>query len=183
MSIHDYPHPALTADVVLFALDQGDLKVVLIQRSKPPFRGEWAFPGGFVNVGEAPQHAARRELEEETGIQDVYLDQLRTFGDPSRDPRGHVVTVAYLGVVATAPSHQPDAESDAAKARWWSVEELPPLAFDHATVLACALRRLGSKLAGILEHADALPENLTLGDLGRACETVLNTHQEKSARG
>jgi 8-oxo-dGTP diphosphatase len=172
MSIQDYPHPALTADVVLFAVGEGALQVLLIQRDKPPFEGSWAFPGGFVTVGEAPRDAARRELEEETHIQDVILEQLRTFGDPGRDPRGHVVTVTYLGVVDADALRRAEAGSDAAKACWWSVDELPSLAFDHADILAYALRRLRSKLTCIMDTPDVLPGDLTLGELRAACKIV-----------
>jgi len=170
MSLQDYPHPALTADVVLFAVGETDLQVLLVQRDKPPFEGDWAFPGGFVNVGESPRDAARRELEEETNIQDVTLEQLRAFGDPGRDPRGHVVTVAYLGVTRSDTPRRAKAGSDAARARWWSVDELPPLAFDHGDVLAYALRRLRSKLTCVVEASDPLPGNMTLDELQAACE-------------
>jgi 8-oxo-dGTP diphosphatase len=152
VSIQDYPHPALTADVVLLAADDGDLQVLLIQRDKPPFRGEWALPGGFVRVGESPEDAARRELEEETDIREAQLEQLRVFGDPGRDPRGHVVTVVFLGLLGrdwspNQQTRQVEAGSDAAQARWWSIGNLPPLAFDHADILAYALQRLPAKLA------------------------------------
>lgn len=152
MSIQDYPHPALTADVVLLAPSDGDLQVLLIQRDKPPFRGAWALPGGFVKVGESPKEAARRELEEETGIRDIPLEQLRVFGDPGRDPRGHVVTVVYLGLLGLdwPPDQRPrhvEAGSDAAEARWWPIDNLPALAFDHADILAYALQRLPANLA------------------------------------
>jgi 8-oxo-dGTP diphosphatase len=170
MSIQNYSHPALTADVVLFAVGEGALRVLLVQRDKPPFEGDWAFPGGFVNVGEAPRDAARRELEEETNIQDVVLEQLRAFGDPGRDPRGHVVTVAYLGVIRSDARRAAEAGSDAAQARWWSVDELPPLAFDHAEVFKVAFQRLQSKLTCITEARDVLPGDLTLGELRAACE-------------
>lgn len=180
MSIHDYPHPALTADVVLFAVGEGTLEVLLIQRDKPPFEGHWAFPGGFVNVGEAPRDAARRELEEETSIQDVFLEQLRVFGNPGRDPRGHVVTLAYLGVIPVGAPRRAEAGSDAAQTRWWAVDELPPLAFDHADVLTCALERLRSKLACVIEDCDVLPEGLTLGDLRAACKAAARGVYEKT---
>lgn len=170
MSIQDYPHPALTADVVLFAVGEGALRVLLIQRDKPPFEEDWAFPGGFVNLGEAPWDAARRELEEETNFRDVTLEQLRAFGEPGRDPRGHVVTVAYLGVTRSDTPRRAEAGSDAARARWWSVNDLPPLAFDHADVLACALQHLRSKLACVIEARDVLPGDLTLGELRAACQ-------------
>jgi 8-oxo-dGTP diphosphatase len=180
MSIQDYPHPALTADVVLFAVGQGTLEVLLIQRDGPPFEGHWAFPGGFVNVGEAPRDAARRELEEETNIQDVSLEQLRAFGNPGRDPRGHVVTVAYLAVIPMDTRRRPEAGSDAAQTRWWSVDELPPLAFDHADVLTYALKRLRSKLARVIEDPDVLTEDLTLGDLRAAYEVATRRVKEKT---
>jgi 8-oxo-dGTP diphosphatase len=163
VSIQDYPHPALTADVVLLAPSDGDVQVLLIQRDKPPFRGAWALPGGFVRVGESPEEAARRELEEETGIRDIPLEQLRIFGDPGRDPRGHVVTVVYLGLLGPecSPDQRPrhvEAGSDAAEARWWSINDLPALAFDHADILAYALQRLPAKLAS---RAGAIPEPST----------------------
>jgi len=172
MAIQDYPHPALTADVVLFALEASRLQVLLIRRDAPPFEGRWVFPGGFVDVGELPRHAARRELEEETGIRDVSLGQLRTFGDPGRDPRGHVVSVVYVGVMATDQPRRAEAGSDAAEAQWWSVDELPPLAFDHADIMACALRRLASELAGVPGASDILPHSLTLGELHALRELV-----------
>lgn len=181
MSIHSYDHPALTADVALFALGNHELKVLLIRRAQPPFQETWAFPGGFVDVGEAPEEAASRELEEETGVRDVELQQLRAFGAPHRDPRGHVVTLMYLGVVANAGARSPhalptvQAGSDAGEARWWSIDDLPPLAFDHDRVLAYALRRLRSDLmyAGV-DHdlAYSLPDTVTVGDLRAARQAI-----------
>jgi len=182
MSIQDYPHPALTADVVLFAIGEGALWVLLIQRDKPPFEGDWAFPGGFVNVGEAPRDAAHRELEEETHIQDVVLEQLRTFGNPGRDPRGHVVSIVYLGVVHADARRRAEAGSDAAQARWWSVGELPPLAFDHTDVLACALQNLRAKLTCVTEARDALPGDLTLDELRAACEITARGVEQRTRR-
>lgn len=157
MSIQDYPHPALTADIVLLAAGNAP-QVLLIQRDKPPFRGTWALPGGFVKVGESPEDAARRELEEETAIRGIQLEQLRVFGDPGRDPRGHVVTIVFLGLLGRerSPDQPPphvEAGSDAARARWWSIDDLPPLAFDHADILAHALQRLPTELAHRAEAA------------------------------
>jgi 8-oxo-dGTP diphosphatase len=152
MSIQDYPRPALTADVVLLAAGDGDPQVLLIQRDKPPFKGAWALPGGFVKVGESPEAAARRELEEETDIRGIQLEQLRVFGDPGRDPRGHVITLVFLGLLGVdwspdQPSRHVEAGSDAAQARWWSIGSLPPLAFDHADILSYALEHPPAKLA------------------------------------
>jgi 8-oxo-dGTP diphosphatase len=147
MAIHDYPHPALTVDVVLLAAGSGDLEVLLIQREGPPFEGRWALPGGFVELGESPEDAASRELAEETGVHGVRLEQMRAFGDPGRDPRGHVVTLVFWGLLDHdwSPGGLPcpvDAGSDAAVARWWPTGGLPPLAFDHSDILAYALRQL-----------------------------------------
>ena len=184
MPIQAYDHPALTADVVLFALGQGQLNILLIQRGRPPFQDDWAFPGGFVDVGESPQDAAARELEEETGIHGIHLEQLRAFGDPERDPRGHTVTVAYLAVVATKACPDIEAGSDAAQARWWPIDDLPSLAFDHAQILACALQRLRSKLTRApvcFDGRGTLPGDLSLGDL-RAAWRAIAERLEKSAR-
>ncbi len=175
MSIQSHDGPALTADVVLVGFGDGELSVLLIQRAKPPFQGAWAFPGGFVDVGEAPQDAAARELEEETGIRGVHLEQLRAFGDPGRDPRGHVVTLAYIAVMAKDAAVKVEAGSDAGQARWWSINDLPPLAFDHAGILTCALRGLRSRLRcpiTVHEVVYPLPQALTLADLQEACSAI-----------
>lgn len=185
MPIEDYDHPALTADVVLLSLGAEGVNVLLIQRGKPPFQGTWAFPGGFVDVGESPLDAAARELEEETGIRDVYLEQLRAFGDPERDPRGHTVTIAYLSVVVARVSRDVEAGSDAAGAHWWPVRDLPVLAFDHAKILDIALERLRSKLTCVLPEANpplTLPEELTLDDL-RAAHRAITERLAGDAQG
>ena len=96
---YEYPRPALTVDCVVFGLDDEDLKVLLIQRDLDPFAGKWALPGGFVHMDESLEEAARRELAEEAGVSNVFLEQLYTFGDVNRDPRGRVVTVAYYALV------------------------------------------------------------------------------------
>ncbi len=175
MSIQDYEHPALTADVVLFAIGKGHLDLLLIQRGSPPFQGRWAFPGGFVEVGESPAEAASRELKEEAGIEDLELEQLHTFGAPGRDPRGHVVSVIYVGVVATRAAPGLTAGSDASQASWWAVGDLPPLAFDHATILDHALQRLQVALNcpaarhGVRFH---LPEAISMGEVEEACRVI-----------
>jgi len=180
-----YDHPALTADVVVLALGDGEPKVLLIQRGKSPFKGIWAFPGGFVNVGESPQSAASRELEEETAIRGVHLEQLGAFGDPDRDPRGHTVTVAYLALVSANASPRGEAGSDAAQARWWSIDDLPPLAFDHARILTFALQRLRYELtrAGAdLDPQPTLPADLSLGEL-RAAYSMISEKLEEHNHG
>jgi 8-oxo-dGTP diphosphatase len=138
---YPFPRPAVTADVVLFGAAAGGLQVLLVERAHDPFAGHWALPGGFVDLDEPLERAARRELEEETGLVVADLDQLAAYGDPGRDPRGHVVTVAYLGLVRKA-DHLPRAASDAAGAAWWPVAGLPRLAFDHDRVIADGIERL-----------------------------------------
>lgn len=139
-----YERPALTVDVVLVA-PQGEVhRVLLIRRKHPPFEGRWALPGGFVDPHEPLRDAARRELWEETGARPAHLEQLHTFGAPGRDPRGWTVSVAYLAVLeeGEAQGLQPKAGDDAAEVGWFDVLALPPLAFDHADILAHARRAL-----------------------------------------
>ena len=178
MRLGEYPRPSVTADVIIFTLRQDDLQVLLVRRKLPPFQGMWAIPGGFVNIDEPLEEAALRELEEETGLRDVYLEQLYTFGDPGRDPRGRVITVAYLSLVPAA-TVRPRAGDDAAEARWWSVTDLPPLAFDHAGNLAQALERLRYKLEYSAVGFELLPQRFTLTDLQSAYETVLGEALDK----
>ncbi len=132
--VYAYPRAALTVDCVVFGLDEVDLQVLLIQRQGEPFARRWALPGGFVDLDEELEVAARRELEEETGLQVRFLEQLYTFGGVHRDPRERVVTVAYYALVRLA-DHRPQAASDARDARWYAVSRLPRLAFDHAHIL------------------------------------------------
>jgi len=128
---YEYARPAVTVDCVVFGLDEEDLKVLLIQRGLEPFKGHWALPGGFSVVGESLEAAARRELEEETGLKNVFLEQLYTFSDPGRDPREHVITVAYYALVNLS-DHKVHASTDASKAAWFCIDDVPKLAFDHA---------------------------------------------------
>jgi 8-oxo-dGTP diphosphatase len=178
MALEDYPRPSVTTDVIIFTLRDGDLQVLLIRRKNPPFQGVWAIPGGFVGMAESLEEAALRELEEETGVRDVYLEQLYTFGDPDRDPRGRTITVAYFALVP-AIAIQPRAGTDAAEARWWSVYDLPPLAFDHADILAYALQRLRYKLEYTAAGFELLPETFVLSQLRAAYEVILGERLDK----
>ena len=178
MSLEDYPRPSVTVDVVIFTLREDDLYVLLIKRGHSPFEGVWAIPGGFVDIGESLEEAALRELEEETGVRDVYLEQLYTFGDPGRDPRGRVITVAYFALVPAIAIH-PRAGDDAVEARWWSVYDLPPLAFDHADILAYALQRLRYKLEYTAVGFELLPAAFTLSELQTAYEIILGERLDK----
>ena len=142
---YEYPRAALTVDCVVFGMDDEHLKVMLIQRALPPFEGEWALPGGFVRVEETVDEAARRELEEETGLGHLFLEQLYTFGAVNRDPRERVVSVAYYALVNLV-DHRVRAATDARQAAWFPAHDVPSLAFDHADILAVALTRLRGKL-------------------------------------
>lgn len=175
---YKYPRPALTVDCVVFGLDEGELKLLLIQRAREPFLGCWALPGGFVNMDEDLESAAQRELREETGVTDLYLEQLYTFGAPDRDPRERVVSVAYFALVNLA-EHPVNAASDAGDAAWFQVTDLPNLAFDHALVIETALTRLKGKVRYQPIGFELLPEKFTLTQLQKLYETVLETALDK----
>lgn len=170
------PAVRVAVDLVIFTVREGALQVLLIERGVPPFRGRWALPGGFVLEGEALEAAARRELEEETGLRDVYLEQLYTFGDPGRDPRGRTIAVAYF---ALTPPAEPRASTDAAKAAWHPAARTPPLAFDHDTILKTGLRRLRAKLGYSTVGFELLPKQFTLSELQRLYEAILERPLDK----
>jgi 8-oxo-dGTP diphosphatase len=137
---YDYPRPAVTVDMVLVSRTR-PRQVLLIRRKHEPFAGKWALPGGFVDMDESLEDAARRELHEETGVTVADLEQLHTFGDPRRDPRGRTISVVYLAAIDPR-SVMAQAADDAEEAGWFPLTQLPPLAFDHADVLALAKERL-----------------------------------------
>lgn len=173
-----YPHPAVTTDCAVFGLDldENDLKILLIQRALEPFEGRWALPGGHVLEHEDLETAARRELEEETGLEKLYLEQLYTFGAPHRDPRGHYVTVAYYGLVNLAALRS---ASDARDAAWFALADVPDLAFDHGEILDTAYRRLQGKVRYQPIGFELLPKAFTLSQLQRLYEIVLEKKIDK----
>lgn len=175
---YEYPRPALTVDCVVFGMDEEDLKVLLIKRGQEPFAGKWALPGGFVRMEESLDAAARRELEEESGIRPSHLEQLYTFGEPGRDPRGRVVTVAYFALVKLT-DHRVQASTDASEAAWFSVWDTPKLAFDHAEVLGTALQRLKGKVRYQPIGFELLPPKFTLTQLQRLYEIILERQLDK----
>ncbi len=168
-----YERPSVTVDVVIFSLRQQDLQILLIRRKHVPFADYWAIPGGFVQMDESLETAALRELEEETGVRDVYIEQLYTFGQPERDPRTRVITVAYLALVPATALPALQAGDDAAEAQWWSMDDLPSLAFDHAEILSYALTRLRYKLEYSAVGFELLPPTFTLSELQSAYEIIL----------
>lgn len=175
---YEHARPALTVDIVVFALDEEDLQVMLIQRGVAPFAGEWALPGGFVRVEETLDAAAARELREETGLADIFLEQLYTFGDIRRDPRERVVTVAYYALV-NLTGHSVQASTDARRAAWFSIHDVPRLAFDHKRILEAALMRLRGKVRYQPIGFELLPEKFTLRQLQHLYEVVLNRPLDK----
>lgn len=176
---YHYPHPAVTTDVVVFTLLQARLSTLLVRRANPPYEGVWALPGGFLGIGEDLDTCAARELAEETGIGGVYLEQLYTFGAPGRDPREHVISVAYYALVAEAALDELHAASDAAEAAWHPFDRLPDLAFDHAKIVAMAHDRLVAKLAYSTIGFQFMPETFSLSELQGVYETLLNQPLDK----
>jgi 8-oxo-dGTP diphosphatase len=176
--VYDYPHPAVTTDIAIFTIRQGELKVLLIKRALAPFRGDWALPGGFVQMDESLEDGARRELREETGVSGVYLEQLYTFGRPDRDPRERVITVAYYALI---PSDRIElrAATDAEGVSWFGMQELPALAFDHADILRMAHARLVAKLDYSTIAFQFMPESFTLSELQAVYELVLGDSIDK----
>lgn len=175
---YDYARPALTTDCVVFGLDDEDLKVLLIKRGLEPFKGAWALPGGFIKVGESLDDCAKRELAEETGLKNVYLEQLGSYGAPKRDPREHVVTVAYVALVNLI-DHPPTADTDADQAAWFSLQDLPQLAFDHEMILETAQERLKGKVRYQPIGFELLPEKFTLTELQKLYEQILGISIDK----
>jgi 8-oxo-dGTP diphosphatase len=173
-----YPRPALTVDCVVFGIHENRLQLLLIERAQSPFSGTWALPGGFVDMQETSEEAARRELEEETGLTDIFLEQLYTFSRVDRDPRERVVSVAYFALVRSA-AHAPEAASDAAEARWFDADQLPELAFDHAAIIETARQRLRGKIQYQPLGFELLPELFTLRELQSIYEIILGQALDK----
>ena len=172
---YEYPHPAVTTDIVIFTVRDGQLQLLLIKRRVVPFKGKWALPGGFVHIDEDLESGAKRELSEETGVSGVYLEQLFTFGAVDRDPRERVITVAYCALI---PSDRIElkAATDADAVGWFAMNELPKLAFDHATILKKAYERLVAKLDYSTLAFQFMPKEFTLSELQEVYEII---RQEK----
>jgi len=167
----------VTVDIVIFTIQEGNLKVLLVKRRIPPFVGQFAIPGGFVLEGEDLDEAALRELREETGVTDVYLEQLYSFGKPDRDPRGRVITVAYFALISAHRKLR--AGSDAVEADWYSMGDLPVVAFDHGKILNYAVERLRNKLEYTTVGFQFLPEKFSLTELQEVYEVILGKKLDK----
>ncbi|GAC1447148.1 MAG: NUDIX domain-containing protein [Ktedonobacterales bacterium] len=173
-----YERPSVTVDVVILTMRDRRLEVLLIKRKRWPFEGMWAIPGGFVNPDESLEEAAKRELEEETGVRDVYLEQLYTFGDPGRDPRTRVITVVYYALIR-ADHLNIHAADDAADACWFSIYHLPALAFDHSKILDYTCERLRGKLEYTTIGFQLLASEFTLSELQEVYEAILDRPLDK----
>jgi 8-oxo-dGTP diphosphatase len=175
---YKFPRPAVTVDCVVFGLDDEGLKVLLIKRGIAPFKGAWALPGGFVRPPETLEQAAIRELSEETGLKKVFLEQLYTFGDPGRDPRGRVISVSYFALV-NIRDHEVQASTDAREARWCPIGLVSALAFDHQEILRTARLRIQGKVRYQPIGFELLPEKFTLSQLQHLYETILARELDK----
>lgn len=173
---YKYPHPAVTTDCVIFGFDGMKLNVLLIERGIEPYKGRWAFPGGFLNMDESAEEGAKRELKEETNLTAEYMEQFGTFSDPNRDPRERVITIAYFALVKLQNVVGGD---DAAKAQWFPIDQVPALAFDHDRILRMAMEKLRERIHFQPVGFDLLPEKFTLKQLQLLYEAILGVHFDR----
>ena len=174
---YEYPHPAVTTDCVIFGYDQKDgLSVLLVERGIDPYKGHWAFPGGFLKIDEDAETGAKRELAEETGLQAAYIEQLGCFSEVNRDTRERVITIAFFALVRKEDVAGGD---DAAAAQWFPIASVPSLAFDHDRILRDALRRLKEKIHFEPVGFELLPEVFTMPQLQRLYESILEVHFDR----
>ena len=167
---YKYPHPAVTTDCVIFGFDGSELQVLLIERGIEPFKGKWAFPGGFLNMDETAGEGAMRELKEETGLENAYIEQFNTYSEPGRDPRERVITIAHYALVRIQEVKGGD---DAAKAQWFPIDKVPQLAFDHDKILRDAMRKLRERIHFEPIGFELLPEKFTMRELQILYESIL----------
>lgn len=189
MYTYKYPHPAVTTDCVVFGFDGNALNLLLIQRGIEPHKGSWALPGGFMNINETAEQGALRELHEETGVKDIYIEQLQAFTAVDRDPRERVMTIAFLAFVRQE-NYEVIAGDDASQAQWFPVNDLPVLAFDHDEIISVALERLRWKITYEPLAFRLLNNSFTMSQVQTIYEVVLgqsfdrrNFHKKMMALG
>lgn len=174
----EYQKPSVTTDILIFTIRNLQLNVLLVKRNIEPFKNMWAIPGGFVNINESLEQAAMRELVEETNVTPDYLEQLYTFGDLNRDPRGRVITVAYFALIKS-DKIELKASTDVSNAEWLNINNLPELAFDHEKILEYAIKRLRWKFEYTTIAFSMLPERFTLSDLQKTYEIIFDKPFDK----
>lgn len=174
----DYEQPGITVDLVVFSVNEDQLKVMLAKRAEVPYLGYWSLPGGFLLTGESLEAAAFRVLKEKTGVQDVYLEQLYTFGNPDRDPRARVITVAYFALIPWSNLGQPESKK-ISDLKWSAISQIPKLAFDHNEILNCAIQRLRAKVTYSNIVYGLMPEQFRLSELQRIYEIILDDKLDK----
>ena len=175
---YQYPHAAITADCVIFGFDGEKLKILLIERGLEPYKGMWALPGGFMKINETIEQTAHRELAEETGLQEIYLEQFKVFSTVDRDPRERVVTVAFIALVRPG-DYKLLAGDDASNALWFDERYLPPMAFDHADIILAARRHLAEIIRIRPIAFKLLNEIFSMSELQRVYEAINGTSYDR----
>ena len=173
---YPFPRPSVTTDCVIFGYDGKNLKLLLVERGIPPFKGMWALPGGYLQMDEDAIDGAKRELFEETGLRDAYIEQFRTFSAVDRDPRGRVITIAHLALVRISEVKGGD---DAAKAQWFPLKDVPQLAFDHDMILREAMKALRQKIHFEPVGFELLPAVFTMPQLQHLYESILDVRFDR----
>jgi 8-oxo-dGTP diphosphatase len=174
----EYEQPAVTVDLVIFTVSAEKLKALLVKRAREPYAGSWSIPGGFLKLGESLDDAAVRVMHEKTGVREVYLEQLYTFGRPERDPRTRVITVTYIALIPWQDLVQPES-GKVTDLGWFDVNELPGLAFDHREILIYAVNRLRAKATYSNIVYGLLPVDFRLSDLQKIYEIITDRPLDK----
>ena len=177
-NIHKFKKPSVTTDIVIFTIKENELKILLVKRKIEPFKDKWALPGGFVRIDESLEQAAKRELEEETGVKNIYLEQLYTFGNLERDPRGRVITVAYMALI-NSNEIKLQATTDVSDAQWFSIKKIPQLAFDHKKILDYSLKRLKWKFEYTTVAFSLLQKKFALSKIQKIYEIIFGKKFDK----
>lgn len=178
MALKDYERPSVTCDIVIFTVSNNGLEVLLVKRGVEPYKNSWAIPGGFIKMNESLEETAKRELYEETGVKDVYLEQLYTFGNVKRDPRGRVITTTYMALTNSEKINLKP-KTDVVEAKWFSINKLPQLGFDHKEILEYALKRLRWKFEYTLVGFSLLNKKFKLSELLKLYEIIFDKEFDK----